>query len=100
MWNADCYVSLHRSEGFGQTLAETMAIGKPVIATNWSGNLMFMTEANSILVGHVKAAVGPDNCPYPPESRWAAPKLDQAADRCAESTTTPNCASNLVGRPP
>ena len=29
MWNADCYVSLHRSEGFGQTLAEMMAIGKP-----------------------------------------------------------------------
>ena len=51
MWNADCYVSLHRSEGFGQTLAEMMAIGKPVIATRYSGNLAFMDKTNSILVG-------------------------------------------------
>ena len=42
MWRADSYVSLHRSEGFGQTLAETMAIGKPVIATGYSGNIEFM----------------------------------------------------------
>ena len=33
----DCYVSLHRSEGFGLTLAECMALGKPVIATAFSG---------------------------------------------------------------
>ena len=40
----DCYVSLHRSEGFGLTMAEAMACGKPVIATGYSGNLEFMTE--------------------------------------------------------
>jgi len=81
MWNADCYVSLHRSEGFGQTLAEMMAIGKPVIATNWSGNLAFMTEENSLLVGHNKVMVGEGHEPYPPASRWAAPKIDQAAEQ-------------------
>ena len=47
---ADCYVSLHRSEGFGLTLAESMALGKPVIATGYSGNTDFMTPANSYLV--------------------------------------------------
>ena len=52
MWGCDCYVSLHRSEGFGQTLAETMAIGKPVIATGYSGNLGFMTPDNSYLVDY------------------------------------------------
>ena len=33
----DCYVSLHRSEGFGLTMAEAMALGKPVIATGLLG---------------------------------------------------------------
>jgi glycosyltransferase involved in cell wall biosynthesis len=38
----DAYVSLHRSEGFGRTMAEAMLFGKPVIATNYSGNKDFM----------------------------------------------------------
>jgi glycosyltransferase involved in cell wall biosynthesis len=46
----DCYVSLHRSEGFGLTMAEAMAWGKPVIATAYSGNLEFMDNDNSYLV--------------------------------------------------
>ena len=41
---ADCYVSPHRSEGFGLTMLESMALGKPVIATAYSGNMDFMTE--------------------------------------------------------
>src|SRR5436305_7216483 len=48
----DCYVSLHRSEGLGLTLAEAMLLGKPVIATNYSGNLDFMTPATSRLVDY------------------------------------------------
>src|SRR5258706_10330942 len=46
---ADCFVSLHRSEGFGLGPAQCMALGKPVIATAWSGNLTFMSEENSWL---------------------------------------------------
>ena len=46
----DCYISLHRSEGFGLTLAEAMSLEKPVIATAYSGNLDFMTPANSCLI--------------------------------------------------
>jgi glycosyltransferase involved in cell wall biosynthesis len=38
---ADCVVSLHRSEGFGYVLADAMALGIPVIATAYSGNLDF-----------------------------------------------------------
>ena len=48
--NCDCYVSLHRSEGLGLTMAEAMYFGKPVIATAYSGNLDFMTPDNSFLV--------------------------------------------------
>ena len=48
----DCYVSLHRSEGFGNTLAEAMYLGKPVIATGYSGNMEFMTPQNSYPVDY------------------------------------------------
>src|SRR6202035_5522728 len=42
MTACDCYISLHRAEGFGLTLAEAMALGKPVIGTGYSGNVDFM----------------------------------------------------------
>ena len=76
----DCYVSLHRAEGFGHSLAEAMRLGKPVIATGWSGNLEYMTEANSYLVGYTMTHVGHGSWPYPPESLWAEPDLDHAAE--------------------
>jgi glycosyltransferase involved in cell wall biosynthesis len=47
---SDVVLSLHRSEGFGLVLAEGMMLGKPVIATGWSGNLDFMTRSNAFLV--------------------------------------------------
>ena len=45
--SCDCFVSLHRSEGFGLTLAEAMYFKKPVIATGYSGNMDFMNVNNS-----------------------------------------------------
>ena len=75
----DCYVSLHRSEGFGLTAAEAMLLGKPVIATRYGGNLEFMTEENSYLVDWTPIAVGEDAHPYPANGTWADPDLDQAA---------------------
>ena len=76
---ADCYVSLHRSEGFGLTLAEAMALGKPVIATGYSGNLDFMSEQNSYLVKARPVLVGGDSTIYPATGRWGEPDLADAA---------------------
>lgn len=76
---ADCYVSLHRSEGLGLTMAESMALGKPVIATAYSGNLDFMTPETAYLVNHTPVAVGRGNDPYDPRALWADPDLDQAS---------------------
>ena len=76
---ADCYVSLHRSEGFGLTIAEAMALGKPTIATAYSGNLEFMTDENSYLCPCRRVAVGPDREPYPAESHWSDPDLEEAS---------------------
>ena len=75
----DCYVSLHRSEGFGLTMAEAMSIGKPVIATGYSGNVDFMTAENSYLVDYDIVRVGPDCEIYPADGEWAEPDLQQAA---------------------
>jgi glycosyltransferase involved in cell wall biosynthesis/2-polyprenyl-3-methyl-5-hydroxy-6-metoxy-1,4-benzoquinol methylase len=77
--SCDCYISLHRSEGLGLTMAEAMALGKPVIATGYSGNLHFMTPENSYLVDYVTVSV-PAGCePYPTTARWAEPDLNHAA---------------------
>jgi glycosyltransferase involved in cell wall biosynthesis len=75
----DCYVSLHRAEGFGLTLAEAMAAGRPVIATGFSGNLDFMTPATSYLVGWRPARVEAGSAVYPEGAAWAEPDLDEAA---------------------
>lgn len=45
--SCDAYLSLHRAEGLGLGMMEAMALGKPVIATGWSGNMDFMNETNS-----------------------------------------------------
>jgi glycosyltransferase involved in cell wall biosynthesis len=76
----DCYVSLHRAEGFGLTLAEAMAIGKPVIATGYSGNVDFMNDGNSYLVDYTIGLVGPECEIYPPDGEWADPSVEHAAE--------------------
>jgi FkbM family methyltransferase len=76
----DCYVSLHRAEGFGLTTAEAMYLGKPVIATGYSGNLDYMTEANSHLVRYTMTEVGTGAWPYPRDGVWAEPDVDHAAE--------------------
>lgn len=75
----DCYVSLHRSEGYGLTMAEAMALGKPVIATGYSGNLDFMNAQNSYLCSYAFRQIGAGAPPYPSTSRWAEPNLKEAA---------------------
>jgi len=77
--NCDAFVSLHRSEGFGFLLAEAMVYEKPVIATGYSGNLMFMDEADSYLVGFGLTPIPPGSANYPAGALWADPDLDDAA---------------------
>ena len=76
---ADCYVSLHRSEGLGLTMSEAMSHGKPVIATNYSGNVDFMDDSNSYLVPWTRVAVGQGAEGYSPDATWAEPDVVEAA---------------------
>ena len=80
MMACDCYVSLHRSEGFGLTMAESMLCGKPVIATGYSGNVDFMTPATSFLVPYRLISLDRTYGPYRAGYHWAQPDLDYATD--------------------
>lgn len=75
----DCFVSLHRSEGFGLALAECMFLGKPVIATDWSGNTGFMRSGNSCPVRAGLVTLERTHGPYSKGQTWAAPDIDHAA---------------------
>ena len=75
----DSYVSLHRSEGFGITIAEAMLLKKPVIVTNYSGNTDFTTEENSFLVDHHLIPILKTVGPYIKGNVWAEPSIEHAA---------------------
>ena len=94
----DCYVSLHRSEGFGLTLAEAMAIGKPVIGTGYSGNVDFMNAQNSYLVDYELGRVGPDCEIYPADGEWAEPSVEHAAELMRRVVREPEQAHQIGAR--
>lgn len=75
----DCYVSLHRSEGFGLTIAEAMLLGVPVVATDFGGSRDLVTAFTGWPVDWRAQAIGPGHAPYPPEGTWAAPDVEHAA---------------------
>src|SRR5205823_5484554 len=76
----DAYVSRHRSEGFGFTMAEAMLLGKPTLATAYSGNLDFMTADNGFLVDYDRVTIAEDLPPYPRGGVWAEPSVAHAAE--------------------
>ncbi len=75
----DCYLSLHRSEGLGLGLAECMALGKPAIATAYSGNLEFMNAENSLLVDFKLIPVREGEYPDFEGQVWADASVEHAA---------------------
>ena len=75
---SDCYVSLHRSEGFGLTMAEAMSHAKPVIATGYSGNLDFMSDDSAYLVPYRLVPIPADWWAYSPDAEWAEPDIESA----------------------
>jgi glycosyltransferase involved in cell wall biosynthesis len=76
----DCFISLHRSEGFGHGPSEAMYLGKPVIATRYSGNLDFMNDENSFLVDFDLVPVGKDQYVFADGQVWAQPRIDHAVE--------------------
>jgi glycosyltransferase involved in cell wall biosynthesis len=92
----DCYVSLHRSEGLGLTIAEAMLLGKPVIATDYSGNLDFMKPDTSYLVPWTRVKVGSGAEAYDSDASWAEPDLDAAAEMMRRVYSNPEEAREIA----
>ena len=94
----DCFVSLHRSEGFGRGIAEALLFEKPVIVTGYSGNMDFTNPQNACIVDYQLVDVGPDEYPHPAGQRWADPDLEQAAEHMRRVVTDPAWAVALARR--
>ena len=75
----DCFVSLHRSEGFGLAIAESMYLGKPVISTDWSASAEFVDESNGCPVRAQLITLDRNVGPYAKGQTWADPDVEHAA---------------------
>ena len=75
----DCYVSLHRGEGWGYPLFEAVARGKSVVATGFSGPLDYLSASAARLVQFNLAPVRQRYVYYAPQMQWAEPDVDDAA---------------------
>jgi len=95
---ADAYISLHRAEGLGLGMAESMARGKPVIATGWSGNLDFMNEENSCLVPYRMVPIAAGEYPFTDQGRWAEPDVWAAARWMRRLVREPELARRIGAR--
>lgn len=94
----DCFVSLHRSEGFGRGPAEAMLLGKPVIATAYSGNMDYMDDSNSCLVDYKLISVKAGEYPGYQNQVWADPNVDHATYWMAKIAEDATLAKRLGER--
>lgn len=99
----DVLMSLHRSEGFGLSLAEAMAAGVPVIATAGSGNADFMAADNARLIPAELIRINDRDGPYlglqdDPEQLWGDPDIDAAAQALRELVGSADTRRALADR--
>lgn len=98
--SCDVVVSLHRSEGLGLPLMEAMSLGRVALATGWSGNVDFMTEENSCLVGHAMTPVNSQHPAYASEigrdgQVWAEPDRADAVAQMRRLASDPALRKQL-----
>ncbi|KAH8081688.1 glycosyl transferase [Aureococcus anophagefferens] len=89
---ADCYVSLHRSEGYGLNVLEALLAGTPTIATTYSGNMDFMKHLPKPTLDALGVAWAPKTLdaavgPYPKGGAWSEPSADDGARAMAHAAS-------------
>lgn len=94
----DCFVSLHRAEGFGRNIAEVMYLARPVIVTGYSGNLDFTKESNALLIPYKLLPLSNGDYPYGTGQHWAEADVDKAAEAMKFVVAQPKALSRLTQR--
>ncbi|MBR2536959.1 MAG: glycosyltransferase [Hyphomicrobium sp.] len=79
--DADAYISLHRSEGFGLSIAEAIMQETPVVATAWSGNIDFCHPSATYLVDYKLVPFRDEHGDYSEitAARWAEASPEHAS---------------------
>lgn len=96
--STDVFISLHRSEGFGLNIIENMNAGNIVIATNYSGNIDYMNETNSLLVDYKLTPIQEDQYPYGEGQFWAEPDINDACEKLLWAYHNKNDAQKITKR--
>jgi glycosyltransferase involved in cell wall biosynthesis len=104
LFNAmDVYISLHRSEGSGLTMMESIMLENPVVCTGWSGNLDFCLSDKCQLVDYEKIDISKESIYYKMfdspvkwSVKWADPKIEDASKKLIEVYQNYNHYQKLV----
>ena len=92
------FVSLHRSEGFGRGPAEAMFLGKPVIVTNYSGNIDFTRSDNACIVDYKLVPVKKGQYTSAEGQVWAEADIEHAAWYMQKLVNDSFYASDIGGK--
>ena len=96
--SVDIVLSLHRAEGFGLVPAEAMLLGKPLIATGWSGNMDFMDTTCTAPIGYRLVPVHDPRGVYDiPGAEWAEADPDEAVAQLRRLADDPGLSSDAPG---
>ncbi len=88
----DVYVAPTRGEGWGRPIMEAMAMGRPAIATGWSGPGAFVDSSVGWPVAHRLVEVPPEALAEVPAyagHRWAEPDREALATALVEAHRHP-----------
>ena len=95
----DCFVSLHRAEGFGRSLAEALKLGLHVIATGYSGNTDFCKPPHTDLVRYRLIKLKKGQYPHGKGQVWADPDVSHAAELMRRFALTKHAKKNKLAWP-
>jgi glycosyltransferase involved in cell wall biosynthesis len=97
METADIYASPHSSEGFGLSIAEAMALGKVVVATDFGGSRDFLGPETGFPVRWVPWQTDRDDGAYGKGTIWARVDEDHLAESLLAAATLSDEEKRRIG---